>query len=77
MAKEIMIDNLVIHPWKEQKHKGATFSCGYWDCPNKIRSGDVYYSNIYPDGNEESYCLKCSCFFMAQAINAFFNEGVI
>jgi len=76
MAKEIRIDALVIHPWKKQKHRGDTFSCDFWDCPHKIRDGDIYWRNLYPDGNEHTYCVDCSCTFMAQAVNAFLNGGV-
>jgi len=66
---EVEVDKCIIHHWERRTHHGSTFSCDYWDCPHKIQEGEKYYLEMYPEGQVMSYCLECSAFFMAQAID--------
>ncbi len=71
---EIEVDKLVIHHWEKQTNTEGTFACGYWDCPHKIQPDETYYIELYPDGQCESFCLECSSFFMAQALNTLMEK---
>jgi hypothetical protein len=66
---ELEVDKVVIHHWEKETNKGGYFPCNYWDCPHTIRTGDIYYSELYPSEQTESFCPECSAFFMAQALN--------
>ena len=71
---EKVVNSLVIHHWDRQINKGMAFNCDYWDCPKKIKTGDKYYVELYPNGHTLSYCLECSAFFMAQALNTLLDQ---
>lgn len=74
MVYEVKINNMVIHHWYELTNTEDKFSCDFWDCPHSINPGDKYYSEIYPNGHTMSYCLECSAFFMAQALNTLMDN---
>lgn len=70
---EVEIDKCVIHHWEQRTNHGTDFPCDYWDCSHKVCHGDKYCLEMYPEGQVESYCLECSAFFMAQAIDYLFK----
>lgn len=71
---EVEIDHCVIHHWERRTHRGVEFRCDYWDCAHKVQDGEKYYMELYPGGQTESFCLECSAFFMAQAIDFLLKE---
>ena len=66
---ELIINSLVVHHWKEQKNNGLPFGCNDSDCLHKIETNETFYQELYPEGQALSYCLKCSAYFMSQAVN--------
>ena len=66
---EVEINKCVIHHWECRTHHGPEFHCDFWDCPHKIQDGEKFYLELYPEGQYHSYCLECSAYFMAQAID--------
>jgi len=73
MPEELEVDHLVIHHW-EQQRSSSQFPCDYWDCSHKIHPGDAYYVELYPEGHSLGFCLECSAFFMAQALNTLMDN---
>ncbi len=72
---EIEIDKCIIHHWEQRTHHGNPFNCDYWDCSHaKIQDGEEFYLEMYPDGHSHYYCLECSAFIMAQAIDYLLKE---
>jgi len=71
---EVEVNKVIIHRWEMRVNKGAVRDCDYWDCAHKIQPGEEYCNELYPGGHILSYCLKCSAFFMAQALNALLTE---
>ena len=69
MVEELEVDKLLINHWEKETNNSHTFGCDYWDCSHKIRIGDTYYTELYPGEQSESYCVECSAFFLAQALN--------
>jgi hypothetical protein len=70
---EVEVDKCVIHHWERRTNHGATFNCDYWDCAHKIQPKEKFCIEFYPEGHIHSYCLECSAFFMAQAIDYLFK----
>lgn len=68
-APELMVDHLRIHKWERMTNRLGEFSCDYWDCGRKVRTGEHYYCELYPEGHTMSFCVDCASFFMAQALN--------
>lgn len=69
MTEELEVDKLIIHHWKKQTNIEPTFNCDYWDCSHKINTNEIFYTELYPEGHDLSFCLECSAFFMSQALN--------
>lgn len=76
MEIELELNKLIIHQWaKYTNDTGRVFNCDYWDCPHKIKTGETYYVELYLGGQSHQYCLECSAYFMAQALNALVGDG--
>lgn len=71
---EVEIDKCVIHHWERRTNQGANFSCDGSYCPHKVKTEEKFYLEMYPEGQAMRYCLECSAFFMAQAIDYLLKE---
>ncbi len=62
--------------WIKQRNEKYGFSCDYWDCPHKIKVGEIYFSKVYPEGQTQDYCSECAATFMLQP-EAIGIDGVV
>ncbi len=71
--EEIQIKDSVYHKFQRTVNDEYDFPCDYWDCPNKIKHGEVYYLELYPEGQVHQWCLECSAFFATHCNNELFD----